>query len=354
MTEPRDIDLRGRRIGPGHPPFVIAEMSGNHNGSLERALAIVDAAAEAGADAVKIQTYTADTMTLDIADGDFRIDDPESPWFGRTLYDLYDEAHTPWDWHEPIFDRCAEHGIVGFGTPFDATAVDFLESLDNPIYKVASFENTDLPLLRRVAATGKPLLVSTGMATEAEIEECVRTVRGSGGADLVLLKCTSAYPAPAAEANLRTLARLRDLFDVQVGLSDHTPATAVSVAAVALGAIVVEKHLTLLRADRGVDAAFSLEPDELKALCAAVRTAWEALGEARFGATGGEEKSRRFRRSLYVTANLRAGEPLTRENVRAIRPGFGLPPKFLDEVLGKPVVRDVARGTPLTRDLVGE
>jgi pseudaminic acid synthase len=354
MTTIRDIDVRGRRIGPGHAPFVIAEMSGNHNGSLDRALEIVDAAAAAGADAVKIQTYTAETMTLDIADGGFRIDDPESPWFGRTLYDLYDEAHTPWSWHEPIFSRCAEHGIVGFGTPFDATAVEFLESLDNPIYKVASFENTDLPLIRRIAATGKPMLVSTGMATEAEIAETVMAARECGGGDLVLLKCTSAYPAPPAEANLRTLPRLRELHGTQVGLSDHTPGTAVAVAAVALGATIIEKHVTLLRADGGVDAAFSLEPSELESLCEATRTAWSALGEARFGATGGEARSKQFRRSLYVTADLKMGDLLTRENLRAIRPGFGMPPKHLDELLGRPVARDVARGTPASLDLLEE
>jgi pseudaminic acid synthase len=266
MRMPESFSVAGRTIGAASLPFVIAEMSGNHNQSLERALGIVEAAAAAGAHALKIQTYTADTMTLDVEEPGFRIDNPESLWHGDSLYRLYEQAHTPWEWHKPIFDRCRALGMIGFSTPFDETAVDFLESLDVPLYKIASFENTDLPLIRKVAATGKPMIISTGMATVAELDASVRAARGAGCRDLVLLKCTSTYPATPANTNILTIPHLRQLFDCQVGLSDHTMGVGVAVASVALGASVIEKHFTLARADGGVDSAFSLEPHELRSL----------------------------------------------------------------------------------------
>jgi N-acetylneuraminate synthase len=348
----RSFPVGGRAIGREHPPFVVAEMSGNHNQSLERALALVDAAAAAGAHALKIQTYTPDTMTLDLREREFWIADGDTQWGGRSLYELYAEAHTPWEWHKPIFDRCRQHGMLAFSTPFDESAVDFLESLDVPCYKIASFENTDLPLLKKCAATGKPLVVSTGMATVAEIDDCVRTVRAAGGNDLVLLKCTSTYPATPDNSNVATIPHLRDLFGVQVGLSDHTLGVGAAVAAVALGATVVEKHFTLRRADGGVDATFSLEPEELAALVVETERAWRALGSVQYGPTKAETGSLRFRRSLYVVADAKAGEPITRANVRAIRPGLGLPPKHLDEVQGRQFKSDVKRGTPLSWNLL--
>jgi len=345
------FSIAGRPIGPDAPPFVIAEMSGNHNQSLERALQIVDAAAASGAHALKIQTYTADSMTLDIAEGEFAIQDPKSLWHGRTLYDLYKEAATPYAWHQPIFDRCRQKGILCFSTPFDAAAVDFLESLDAPAYKIASFENVDLPLIAKAASTGKPLIISTGMATVAEIDEAVRAARAAGGRDLVLLKCTSTYPATPQNSNVRTIAHLRSLFGCEVGLSDHTMGTGVAVAAVALGATVVEKHFTLARVDGGVDSAFSLEPAEMAALVTETQRAWESLGQVSYGPTAAEQKSLQFRRSLYVVADIPAGTRLSAENVRAIRPGSGLAPKYLDQVIGRAVARDVKRGTPLSWDL---
>jgi pseudaminic acid synthase len=337
-------------IGPGHPPCIVAEMSGNHNQSLDRALAIVDAAARAGAHALKIQTYTADTMTLDVREGEFVIADPESLWAGQSLYDLYAQAYTPWEWHQPIFDRCRQLGMVGFSTPFDESAVTFLEQLDAPGYKIASFENTDLPLVRRVAATGKPLIVSTGMATLTELDELVQAARDAGCEDLVLLKCTSTYPATPEHSNLLTIPALRDRYGCQVGLSDHTLGVGAAVASVALGATIIEKHFTLRRADGGMDAAFSMEPEELRALVVESERAWQALGQPQFGPTGPERKSLAHRRSLYVVRDLKAGDVLTAENVRAIRPGRGLPPKHYDEVLGRPVRVDVKRGTPLAWD----
>lgn len=345
--------IGNREVGPDHPPFVIAEMSGNHNHSLERALQIVDAAAKAGAHALKLQTYTADTMTIDVDGPEFRIDDPGSLWKGRSLYDLYREAHTPWEWHEPIFRRARELGLVAFSTPFDETSVDFLEELGAPAYKIASFENTDLPLVRKAAATGKPLVVSTGMASVAELDDTVRGAREAGCEDLVLLKCTSTYPATPENTNVATIPHMRALFGCEVGLSDHTMGIGAAAAAVALGATVLEKHFTLRRADGGVDSAFSLEPEELRALVVESERAWQALGRVTYGGTAAEERSRRFRRSLYVVKDVRKGEPLTRENVRAIRPGFGLPTKFLDQVLGRTARVDVKRGTALRWDLVG-
>jgi N-acetylneuraminate synthase len=344
--------IGSRRIGREHPPLVIAEMSGNHNGSLERALRIVDEAARAGAHALKLQTYTADTMTLDVRAPGFVIEDPQSLWHGRSLYELYEEAHTPWEWHAPIFRRARELGMIPLSTPFDDSAVDFLERLGSEVYKIASFELTDLPLVRRVARTGKPIIMSTGMASLAEIDEAVRTAREGGAAGVVLLKCTSSYPASPEHSNLATIPSLRATFGCEVGLSDHTMGVGAAVASVALGATVVEKHFTLSRADGGVDSAFSLEPAELRALVVETERAWQAIGEVRYG-TSGDERSLQFRRSLYVAKDVTAGEPLTRENVRAVRPGHGLPTKLLDIVLGRRAARNARRGEPLTWDLLG-
>ena len=352
MTIQHAFRIGNRPIGGDQPPFIIAEMSGNHNQSLARALEIVEAAAKAGAHALKIQTYTPDTMTLDIAEREFFIADKSSLWKGKSLYQLYGEAFTPWEWHKPIFDRARDLGMIGFSTPFDDTSVDFLESLNVPCYKIASFENTDIPLIRKVAATGKPMIISTGMATIAELDETVTTARNSGCKNLVLLKCTSTYPANPRNTNVLTIPHMREMFDCQVGLSDHTMGVGVSVASVALGASVIEKHFTLSRADGGVDSTFSLEPAEMAGLVTETERAWQALGAISYGATAEEEKSRVFRRSLYVAKDIRAGEALTAENVRAIRPGLGLPPKFKDVVLGRTVKVDVKRGTPLTWDLL--
>jgi N-acetylneuraminate synthase len=347
------MKISNREIGPHQPPFIIAEMSGNHNHSLERALDLVDAAAKAGAHALKIQTYTADTMTLDIEEGEFRINDPKSLWDGQTLYKLYEQAYTPWEWHKPIFDRAASHGIIAFSTPFDATAVDFLESLGAPCYKIASFENTDLPLIRKVAATGKPMIMSTGMASVAELDESVRAARAAGGKDIVLLKCTSTYPATPANTNISTIPHMRQLFCTEVGLSDHTMGVGVSVAATALGATVIEKHFTLRRADGGVDSAFSIEPEELQSLVIETERAWQSVGTVRYGATKAEEGNKTFRRSIYITRDTKAGETLGPDNIRVIRPGLGLAPGELDRVIGKTLRRPAKRGTPLSWDLIG-
>ncbi len=344
--------VSNRAIGRDHPPFIIAEMSGNHNQSLERALEIVEAAAKAGAHALKIQTYTPDTMTIDLDEREFHISDPGSLWAGTSLYKLYGEAYTPWEWHKPIFDRARELGIIPFSTPFDDTAVDFLESLDVPCYKIASFENTDLPLIRRVAATGKPLIISTGMATVAELDETVRAAREAGCKDLILLKCTSTYPATAENTNILTIPHLRELFGCEVGLSDHSMGIGVSVASVALGATVIEKHFTVNRADGGVDSAFSMEPTEMMQLVMETERAWQALGQVSYGPAEAEKKSIQFRRSLYVVQDLKAGDVLTRENLRAIRPGLGLPTRYLEQVLGKSVKQDVKRGTALVWKLL--
>ena len=340
--------IEGRDVGLHAPPFVIAELSGNHNGSLDRALAIVDAAAATGAHALKIQTYTADTMTLDIREGEFVISDPKSPWAGRSLYDLYEEAHTPWEWHAPIFDRARKHGMIPFSTPFDDSAVDFLETLGVPCYKIASFENTDLPLIRRVAATGKPMIVSTGMATLGEIDALVRAARDAGCRDLVLLKCTSSYPASPANSNIRTIPALREALGCEVGLSDHTLGVGVAVASVALGATVIEKHFTLSRADGGVDSAFSLEPAEMRALVEETLRAWQGLGTVGFGAGEAEAGSKVFRRSLYFVRDLPAGHVLRHDDIRAIRPGHGLPPSGLDMVVDRMLRMPVRRGMPVS------
>jgi len=347
------IKVADREIGAGVSPFVIAEMSGNHNQSLERALEIVEAAARTGAHALKIQTYTPDTMTIELDEREFHISDPKSLWTGTSLYELYDKAYTPWEWHKPIFDRARGLGLIPFSTPFDDTAVDFLESLDVPCYKIASFENTDLPLIRRVASTGKPLIISTGMATVSELDETVRAAREAGCKDLILLKCTSTYPASADNTNIITIPHLRDLFGCEVGLSDHTLGVGVSVASVALGATVIEKHFTLNRADGGVDSAFSMEPAEMAQLVVETERAWQALGEVSYGPTDAEKKSIQFRRSLYVVKDLKAGDVLTPENVRAIRPGLGLPTKYLEQVLGMKVKQDMKRGTALSFGVIG-
>lgn len=346
------ITIGSRGVGAGEAPFIVAEMSGNHNQSLDRALEIVDRAADAGAHAVKIQTYTADTMTIDLAEREFSIRDDGSLWQGKSLYKLYQEAYTPWEWHGPIFQRCRERGMIGFSSPFDHSAVKFLETLNVPCYKIASFENIDLPLIRKCAATGKPLIISTGMASLAELEDAVRAAREAGCAELILLKCTSTYPAEPDNSHIRTIPHLRELFGCEVGLSDHTMGVGVAVASVAFGATLIEKHFTLRRADGGVDSAFSLEPEELHALVIESERAWRALGQVHYGPTKAEQASLQYRRSLYVVQDLRAGDTLSAENVRAIRPGLGLPPKWIDQVLGKKVCRDVARGTPLTLELI--
>ncbi len=333
--------------------FIIAEISGNHKQSLERAIEIVESAAEAGVHGIKLQTYTPDTMTLDLSEGEFFISDDKSLWKGRSLYELYQEAHTPWEWHEPIFKRARELGLIAFSTPFDETAVDFLEDLDAPCYKIASFENADIPLIRKVSSTGKPMIISTGMATIAELDETVRTARENGCQDIVLLKCTSTYPATPENTNLMTIPHMRELFGCEVGLSDHTLGIGAAVASVALGATVIEKHFTLSRADGGVDAAFSLEPQEMKALVEETKRAWRALGQIKYGPTEAEEKARMRRRSLYITQDMMVGDILTRENLRSIRPGHGLAPRYYDILIGKRVVRDVKKGTPVSWEMIG-
>lgn len=347
------IDVGGIKVGPGHQPLVIAELSGNHNGSMDRALEIVEAAALAGAHALKLQTYTADTMTLDMDEGEFSISDDKSPWYGASLYDLYERAHTPWEWHEPIMKRCRELGMVAFSTPFDETSLNFLEELNVPCHKIASFENTDLPLIRKVAATGKPMIISTGMASVSELEETVVEAREAGCKDLILLKCTSSYPSGAENSNVSTIPNMRDLFGCQVGLSDHTLGNGAAIAAVALGATVIEKHFTLRRSDGGVDSVFSIEPDEMSSLVQESRNAWLALGQIHYGPTENEMSSLIFRRSLYIVANMNPGDILSAENLRAIRPGFGMAPKYLPIMMGKRVNRAVKRGTPLSWDLLG-
>lgn len=347
------IKIANREIGLNSPPFIIAEMSGNHNQSLSRALEIVDAAAKSGAHALKIQTYKPDTMTLDLDEREFHIADSKSLWAGTSLYKLYEAAYTPWEWHKPIFDHAKKLGLIPFSSPFDDTAVDFLENLDVPCYKIASFENTDLPLIRRVASTGKPLIISTGMANVAELGESVKAARDAGCKDLILLKCTSTYPASPENTNILTIPHLRGMFDCEVGLSDHTLGIGVSVASVALGATVIEKHFTLDRMEGGVDSAFSMEPAEMASLVTESERAWLSLGKISYESSEAEKKSLQFRRSLYIVKDMNVGEVLSPDNVRAIRPGFGLPPKYIDIVIGKKITKPVSIGTPLTWDLIG-
>jgi N-acetylneuraminate synthase len=346
------ISIAGRRIGPGEPPYVIAEMSANHNGSLDRALAIVEAAKAAGADAIKLQTYKADTITIDFDGPEFLL--KEGLWAGRRLYELYQSAAMPWEWHAPLFKKAKEIGIAIFSSAFDATAVDLLQSLDAPAYKVASLETGDIALIQRIAATGKPMIVSTGASEIGEIAEAVSAARAGGCRDLILLQCTSGYPTPASESNLRTIPHMAEMFDCMVGLSDHTYGTAVPVAAVALGACVIEKHVTLRRADGGVDSDFSLEPEELARLVADCRTAWEAVGRVHYQVSASERAIRPLRRSLYVIKDVAAGEAITEAHIRSIRPGRGLAPKHLKAVLGKKAAKALKRGQPLDWSMVAE
>jgi N-acetylneuraminate synthase len=344
------IAIAGREIGADRPPYVIAEMSANHNGSLERALKILEAAKASGADALKLQTYRADTITIDHDAPEFMLH--EGLWAGRRLYELYESAAMPWEWHEPLFQRGRELGIAVFSSPFDPSAVDLLQKLDAPAFKVASLEMADLPLIRRMAATGKPLIMSTGASEIGEIAEAVAAARGAGCKQLVLLQCTSGYPTPPADSNLRTIPHLAQAFDCLVGLSDHTIGTAVPVAAVAMGACVIEKHFTLARADGGVDSAFSLEPADLKRLTEDCRIAWEALGQVKYAVAASEKAIRPLRRSLYVVQDVAAGEAFTEQNVRSIRPGLGLAPKHLPDVIGQAASRALKRGTPLDWSMV--
>lgn len=334
-------------IGTEFPPFIIAEMSGNHNQSLERALKIVEAAADAGVDAIKLQTYTADTITLDVDANEFKIDDPESLWKGKSLYALYQQAYTPWEWHKPIMEHARARGLICFSSPFDESAIDFLESIDTPAYKIASFENNHLPLIARAASTGKPIIISSGMASIAELDEAVMTAREHGCNDLILLKCTSSYPAAPVDCNIRTIPHLKKLFNSEVGLSDHTLGTGVAIAAVALGAAIIEKHFTLSRKEGGPDSAFSMEPDEMRNLVRESHAAWMALGEIHYGPTQQEKRSLMFKRSLYVTREMKKGDVITEETVRCVRPGKGMAPKYYKIVLGKRVNCDIKKGTPL-------
>jgi pseudaminic acid synthase len=347
----RSITIADREIGPGQPPFVIAEISANHNGSLNRALDIMRAAKDAGADAVKLQTYTPDTMTIDHDGPDFSI--KGGLWDGSTLYDLYKTACTPWEWHADLFACGRELGLIVFSTPFDFTAVDFLAKLDAPAYKIASFELIDLPLIRKCAEVGKPMIMSTGMADLAEISVAVKAAREAGATDIALLHCTSGYPAPPEESDLRTIPHLAEAFGLPVGLSDHTPGIAAAVAGIALGATIIEKHFTLRRADGGPDAAFSLEPDEFRALCDNARLAWQALGNVRYEKTASEKGNAQFRRSLYIVEDMQVGDVLSEKNMRAIRPGYGLAPKYYDRLIGKRINQSVGRGTPVSWELFG-
>jgi pseudaminic acid synthase len=346
----RYVEINGRVISSSRPPFVIAELSGNHNGDIARALALMDAAAASGADAIKLQTYTPDTMTIDHNGPGFVIEG--GPWNGRNLYDLYREAHTPWEWHEALFAKGEELGITVFSTPFDETAVDFLEALRAPAYKIASFELSHLPLLRKIASTGKPVIMSTGMASADEIAEAVDTLRTNGCEGLMLLHCISGYPTPPTEANLRTISNLAQTFNLPVGLSDHTLDNAVAIAAVAVGAVAIEKHFTLRRADGGPDAGFSLEPTELASLVADARTAWQALGEVSYALEPSEQANVMFRRSIYAVRDIGPGETITSDNVRIIRPGLGLAPRHIEQLIGRRARGAIARGTPMSFELL--
>lgn len=347
-----DLKIDGISIGKSHKPFIIAEMSGNHNQSLDNALEIVNAAASSGVQALKLQTYTADTMTLNVQDGDFFIDDPKSLWKGNSLYDLYKLAYTPWEWHEPIIKQANKLGLICFSSPFDATAVDYLEDLNVPAYKIASFENIDLPLIKKVASTGKPMIISTGMASISEMGEMVQVIRDTGCDQFILLKCTSTYPATPDNSNILTIPHMRKLFNCQVGLSDHTMGIGVSVSAVACGATVIEKHFTLNRADGGVDSTFSMEPEEMKQLVIETERAWQSLGKVKYGPSKSEMGSRNHRRSIYIAEDMKKGEVFNEKNLRIIRPGLGLAPKYYEILLGKKVNQDVNKGTAVVWDLI--
>ncbi|MGN7613917.1 pseudaminic acid synthase [Magnetococcales bacterium HHB-1] len=343
-----------REVSATQPPFIIAEVSGNHNNDLDRALAIIDAAAEAGAEAVKFQTYTAETMTIDLNEGPFHIADPKSLWHGESLYQLYQKAHTPWSWHKTLFDHCRKRGVIPFSSPFDATAVDFLETLSPPLYKIASFENIDLPLIRRVAATKKPLIISSGLASAGEILEAVTTAREAGCQDIIVLKCTSSYPASPENSHLKTIPHMQNLLNCPIGISDHTLGLGAALAGVALGAVAIEKHVTLSRDDGGVDSAFSLEPEELRALVKESKNAWQATGKIHYGPTPAEIPSLNYRRTLYIVKDVKKGERFTKENLRAIRPGGGLPPKYLETLLGKKAGKEIRKGTAVHWNLLEE
>ncbi len=349
QTTAADIAISGRAIGPHHPPYVIAELSANHNGSLENALQLIDIAASAGAAAVKLQTYRPDTITLDSDAEEFQI--TEGIWAGHTLYDLYEDAHTPWDWHKPLFNRAAERGITIFSSPFDKTAVDFLEDLDAPAYKIASFEAVDLPLIEYVARTGKPMIISTGMANKEEIGEAIAAARGGGCSELVILHCVSGYPAPATDFNLATLRDIADNFSVLTGLSDHNLDNSIAVAAVALGAVVVEKHITLDRSVAGPDDSFSLEPSEFADLCEKTKLAWQALGTVDYGRKSSERANAKFRRSLYFVADIAKGQRIEAHMVRSVRPGYGIAPKHINDVIGKTATQNIARNSAVKRDM---
>lgn len=342
--------IDGRTIGPNQPPYIIAELSANHNGDLNTALKLIDAVAQAGADAVKLQTYRADTITLPSAGPDFQIND--GLWAGRTLYELYEWAHTPWDWHSALFERAQNHGLTIFSTPFDETAVDYLNQLDVPAFKIASFEVVDLPLIRYVASKGKPMIISTGMADQEEIAEALAAAQSGGCEDIVLLHCVSGYPAPAADYNLATILDMQKRFGVLTGLSDHTIDNVTSIAAIAFGTVVIEKHVTLDRRGGGPDDSFSLEPEELRALCEGVKTAWKAIGQVDYGRKSSEQDNVKFRRSLYFVTDVTKGQKILPEMVRSVRPGYGLSPKYLDEVLGRRARENIRRYTPVRRELI--
>jgi len=349
----KTLNIAGQSISWNNKPYIIAEMSGNHNQSLERALELVKVAADSGAHALKLQTYTADTITIDHRGGLFDITDPGSLWYGKNLYELYQEAHTPWEWHKDIFDYAKSLGMAAFSSPFDETAVDFLEELEVPAYKIASFESNHYPLLKKVAQTGKPVIMSSGTSTLGELYESVRILKSNGCKDLVILKCTSTYPATPENTNLRTIPVLQEIFpDCIIGLSDHTMGIGASVAAVALGARVIEKHFTLRRADGGVDSTFSMEPEELQALVLETERAFQALGRVQLDAQKAEKKSRQFRRSIYIVEDVKAGEILTSDNIRVIRPGDGLQPKFYEMLLGNTAKIDLEKGTPMQLEMI--
>lgn len=342
----QEITIASKKIGAGHPPFIIAEMSANHNQSLERALEIVDEAAKCSVHAIKLQTYTPETLTLDVNDGDFEIKD--SIWKGTSLHKLYKKAYLPWEWHKPIFDRCKEHGLIAFSSPFDESAVDFLESLDVPCYKIASFENVHLPLIRKVAQTGKPIIISTGMATVSEIADAVHAARKAGCRDLILLKCNSGYPSLPEESNVSTIPHMKELFNCPVGLSDHSLGIGVALASVVFGAVMIEKHFTLSRTDGGFDSKFSMEPHEMKSLVIESQRAWKAIGKIQYQPTNHEKSSKEFRRSLYIAQDVKAGELLTKDNVKIVRPGNGLHPKFFEKIIGTTAFKDLKKGTPIS------
>ena len=346
-----NVKIKNFTIGENHPPFIVAEMSGNHNQSIEKALEIVEEVAKSGAHAIKLQTYTADTLTIDKKDGDFYLGDKNSLWNGMSMYELYQQAHTPWDWHKQIFERCNQLDLLCFSTPFDETAVDFLETLNCPCYKIASTENTDFELLKKVATTGKPVIISTGMATVEELGQIVSVVTKAGCADLILLKCTAAYPASPSDANLATIQHMKDLLGCQIGISDHTLGIGVAVASIALGAAMVEKHFTMSRQDGGVDAAFSMEPHEFKLMVEETKIAWESIGHIIYGPAD-SENSNLSRRSLYIVEDMHKGEIITKDNMRSIRPGYGLPVKYINDILGMKVTSDVKRGTRMSWELV--